>query len=112
MGEAQGYNFQNKLDLLEAELASFTAYNERTELAAENLYASSIRAASSGNLSHEEGLACEYCAYHFQRMNDHEASLQMFERAKAAFQRWGSQVKVDNMQAYILVAREKVAEKD
>ena len=75
-------------------------------------YASSIRAASSGNLSHEEGLACEYCAYHFQRMNDHKASLQMFERAKAAFQRWGSQVKVDNMQAYILVAREKVAEKD
>jgi hypothetical protein len=91
MKEGSPWNYANKLHLLEAE--SYSS-NGHSSLAIKS-YNAAIEASKLSRFVHEQGLSCELAALHFKRMKDLNTSLTYFKEAKACYEQWGAQVKVD-----------------
>jgi hypothetical protein len=91
MKEESPWNYANKLHLLEAE--SYSA-NGHSCLAIKS-YNAAIETSRSSRFVHEQGLSCELAGLHFKRMKDLNTSLTYFKEAKACYEQWGAQVKVD-----------------
>ena len=87
------WNYANKLHLLEAESFSSNGHNT---LAIKS-YKAAIEASKSSRFIHEQGLACELAAIHCKKVKDLVTSLTYFREAKACYEQWGSQPKVDAM---------------
>ena len=75
------------------ELASFRDKNPQAEAA----YNASIVAAQSSKFVNEEGLAAELAGNHFERLNEKERALAMFQQAERCYEAWGSQRKACQM---------------
>ncbi len=90
-------NFQNKIELLEAELQSRDGEHDKAKAS----YAAAIASARSSKLTHEEGLACEKAASYYKKIGELPDALQYFMKAKECYKKWGSQVKADEMERYI-----------
>ena len=90
-------DFQNKVELLEAEL--FNRDGERDKAKAS--YAASIASARSSELTHEEGLACEKAACHHKNIGETSEALEYFVKAQECYKKWGSRVKVNDIERQI-----------
>jgi tetratricopeptide (TPR) repeat protein len=86
-------NFRNKLSLLEAEMASTMGHSAK----AIALFNSSITAARKEGFAHEEALACERLALYHASIGNVLFAAPSFERARDAYQRWGSERLVRRM---------------
>jgi hypothetical protein len=120
--ECSKWNFQNKFNLLLAEKLSIAKDNKK----AEAKYAAAIETAHSSNFIHEEGkhsyflphldnnsmityvillpiviwhqgLACELCGLHYERLGNDTKALELFRQAEDCYQVWGSIVKTRQM---------------
>ena len=92
------WNFTNKLCLLQAEQQYLTKHHER----AIGLYKASIESAKRSGFNHEQGLACEKAGFYFKNKNgDSEEALKYFKQARACYEEWGSNVKLDLIQKEI-----------
>ena len=89
--EESKWNYANKLHLLEAESYSASGHNS----VAIKSYKAAIDASKSSKFVHEQGLACELTALHFKKMKDLNTALTYFNEAKACYEQWGSQPKID-----------------
>jgi len=89
--ELSGWNFRNKVFLLEAEMLSFENRNDE----ARSSYAAAISSSRSSRLVHEQGLACELAGLHYKKIGAASAAMELLERAKDCYEQWGSQMKVD-----------------
>mmetsp|Transcript_21256 Transcript_21256/g.27259 ORF Transcript_21256/g.27259 Transcript_21256/m.27259 type:complete len:136 (-) Transcript_21256:219-626(-) len=97
------WNYQNKIHLLQAQF--FSANGERDNAKAS--FEAAITAARKSKFPHEEGLACEYSALHCIKNGENKDGLELLEKAKDCYKKWGSQVKVDAITKRI----EKIAAK-
>jgi len=88
-----GWNFCNKVHLLEAE--SFSCHGHEEEAKAS--YAAAIISARCSRFVHEQALACELAGFHFKRIGDHRSAWGYFSQAKECYSNWGSQMKVDSI---------------
>ncbi|KAL3793699.1 hypothetical protein ACHAWO_000509 [Cyclotella atomus] len=88
------WNFRNKALLLIAEKYSLTLENSH----AEPTYADAISAARASKFPHEEGLACELAAMHYERLNKVQQAATLYHQAEDCYRSWGSQMKVQKMQ--------------
>lgn len=87
-------NFQNKIDLIEAEMARIKG----DILNAEVYYESAIRSAHEAGFLHEEALSFERAAlFYSARRMDEIATLYMV-RACACYEKWGAFAKVEHLQ--------------
>lgn len=84
------WNFANKVYLLEAEFYSSEWKTDEAEVA----YNASIASARSSKFIHEQGLACELLGFHYKRSKKYDMARELFDRAKACYTEWGSQVKI------------------
>lgn len=87
-------NFQNKLELLEAEKCG--VHNQHYE--AMTFYEAAILSARKNKFVHEQGLSCEKAALYCKIMNDNEKAAAYFNQARECYEKWGSSVKVDFVQ--------------
>lgn len=87
-----GFNFRNKLELLEAEQYVLAVHKRSV---ASRAYDTAITSARNAKLIHEQGLACEKAGFYYKRMKDSEKSLKYFNQARECYEEWGSTVKVD-----------------
>lgn len=87
-------NFQNKLELLEAEKCGI--HNQHYE--AMTSYEAAILSAKNNKFIHEQGLACEKAALYCKSLNDNERASAYFYQARECYERWGSTVKVEFVQ--------------
>ncbi len=97
------WNYANKLHLLEAESFSSNGHNA---LAIKS-YKAAIEASKSSRFIHEQGLACELAAIHCKKVKDFDTSLTYFQEAKACYEQWGSQPKVDAMIQHIAIIQQQ-----
>jgi hypothetical protein len=96
--ELSEWNFQNKVELLQAEL-----YHREDELdKSKEAYYVAIASAKKSKFIHEEGLACEKAAGHFKKIGDASEALKLFSQARDCYVNWGSQVKVNDIDKQIL----------
>jgi hypothetical protein len=86
-------NCQNKVLLIEAELA---AYNGNMELALAK-FARSIDKAGEEGFLHEQALACERAGSALRRSSDYAGALPFLCRAQSLYQEWGAHAKVVQM---------------
>ena len=96
MKKASGFsewNFANKKALLEAELLSIKCQDAKSE----EKYDYAIKRAQTSKFIHEEGLACEFAAKHYERTNDHEMAKSLFGQAEKCYRKWGSAKKAKLM---------------
>lgn len=94
-GERSSWNYNNKILLLEAEIYSATRKNKKK---AKKLFDASIKAAKSSKFVHEEGLACEFAAYHCLKHDDNnEDASKLLKQALDCYTKWGSQVKMNSV---------------
>ncbi len=92
--EAEGlstWNYRNKAFLVQAEIYSHEGKVDEAEAA----YGAAITAARASNFIHEQGLACEYAAFHCKRNNKLDHAVNFFHQAKLCYVEWGSSMKVD-----------------
>eukprot|EP00985_Skeletonema_marinoi_P014091 scaffold7076_cov153-Skeletonema_marinoi.AAC.4 len=90
--EESPWNYGNKLNLLEAESYSFNGGRDEMAIIS---YTAAIAASKSSKFVHEQGLSCELAALHFKRRKELNTAVVYFKQAKACYEEWGSQVKVD-----------------
>ncbi len=90
-------NFQNKIDLLEAELHNRDGEHGKAKAS----YAAAIASARSSKFIHEEGLAYEKAALHNKKIGELADALDYFMKAKECYKKWGSQVKADEIERRI-----------
>jgi hypothetical protein len=88
------WNFNNKLQLLEAEQLSLTHHHRQTIV----LYDASIASAKRSGFIHEQGLACEKAGFYYKRTKNNEKALEYFNQARECYEGWGSNVKVGFIQ--------------
>ena len=88
--ELSRWNYRSKAILLQAELHSHEGKVDEAEAA----YGAAITAARASNFVHEQGLACEYAAFHCKRNNKFDKAVDFFQEAKMCYNEWGSSVKV------------------
>jgi hypothetical protein len=91
------WNFRNKAALLTAEKLSLRSQNTDAEVA----FGNAIEAAQQSRFVHEEGLACELAAMHYERLKKTSKAVTFFQQAEKCYAKWGSQLKVDKMQGKI-----------
>ncbi len=97
--EQSKYNFQNKVELLEAELYSRDGEHDKAKAS----YTAAIASAKSSKFIHEEGLACEKAAFHHKKTGETSEALKYFMQARECYKKWGSQVKVDDVDGQIVL---------
>jgi len=85
------WNFENKVFLLRAELASISGKNDE----AVEMYEKAIEGAKRSKFIHEEGLACELAGFHHSRSGDKVNAMRNFYHARMCYGEWGSQMKVE-----------------
>ena len=83
------FTFQNKVYLLEAELAAQQSKHKRARVA----YNDAISTARSSGFIHEQGLACEMAGLHYKRIGDLKRSMTFLCQAQECYFRWGSKLK-------------------
>jgi len=88
-----GWNFENKVHLLEAE--SFSLQNENSK--AQASYLAAINSARASGFVHEQGLACELAGHHCKNVGDGSSAWNYFNQAKQCYTDWGSQLKVEKV---------------
>ncbi|KAL3809613.1 hypothetical protein ACHAXA_011792 [Cyclostephanos tholiformis] len=86
-------NFQNKVELLEAE--EFSDDGKHDEAMAS--YVAAINSAQSNGFIHEQGLACELAGYHCKNVGDRDAAWSFFNQAKRYYTEWGSELKINSV---------------
>ncbi len=91
-------NFQNKVYLVEAELAANAG---RTDEALRK-FQQSIDIASQEQLIHEQGLAFEGAGYALQHCGRFNEARDYFQQASTCYSSWGAQLKVDQLRDLIL----------
>ncbi|KAL3822373.1 hypothetical protein ACHAXA_010851 [Cyclostephanos tholiformis] len=91
--ELSSWNFQNKVELLEAEEFSHDG-NHNKAMAS---YLAAINSAQSSSFIHEQGLACELAGYHCKNVGDRDAAWSFFDQAKRCYTEWGSELKIDSV---------------
>jgi tetratricopeptide (TPR) repeat protein len=97
--EQSKYNFQNKVELLEAELYNRNGEHDKAKAS----YAAAIASARSSKFIHEEGLACEKAAFHHKNVGEISDALKYFMQARECYKKWGSKVKVDDVDGQIVL---------
>lgn len=90
-------NFQNKIELLEAELHNRDGEHDKAKAS----YAAAIASARSSKFTHEEGLACEKAALYNKKIGELSDALKYFSKAQECYKKWGSQVKADEIEKQI-----------
>lgn len=96
--ELSKWNFQNKVELLQAEI-----YHREDKLdKSKEAYYAAIASAKKSKFIHEEGLACEKAACHFKKIGDTSEALKLFSQARDCYANWGSEVKVNDIDKQIL----------
>lgn len=90
-------NFQNKIELLEAELHHRDGEHDKAKAS----YDAAIASARSSKFTHEEGLACEKAALHYKKIGELSNALKYFMKAQECYEKWGSQVKADEIERHI-----------
>ena len=95
--EVCAWNFENKFQLLEAELHSLNGDNS---FATKTFFAS-ILSARNHKIIHEEGLACERLAAHLIRLGNHSEGLEYLMNAKQCYEQWGAQMVVKRIEREI-----------
>jgi hypothetical protein len=91
--ECSQWNFKCKASILKAELNSLKGSKEEAELE----YDVAISSSHSSKFVHEEGLACELAAFHYKHHGNNDKALKLFCQAMKCYEKWGSQMKVDQM---------------
>ncbi len=89
--ELSKWNYRNKKFLVQAEMHSYEGKIDEAEAA----YGAAIMAARASKFVHEQGLACEYAAFHCRRNDKLEHAMNFFHQAKQCYDEWGSPIKVD-----------------
>eukprot|EP00956_Cyclotella_meneghiniana_P022152 scaffold41388_cov125-Cyclotella_meneghiniana.AAC.5 len=64
---------------------------------AEQKYNIAIECARSSKFIHEEALACELAAKHYERNCDPDMAISLFRQAKKCYREWGSKKKVQHV---------------
>lgn len=96
---SSGWNFMNKLKLLEAEYA-FLKEDDKNAMAD---YNASIKAARDHKFLHEEGLAQEKAATYLLHKSRHDQSLGYFINAKKCYESWGAYALVERVDKAIAI---------
>lgn len=86
-------NYENKKQLLEAEIYSCKR-NESHNKYVRKVYDASILSAKSSNFIHEQGLACELAGKHFLRAGKRDLARKYLEDAQKCYTEWGCTPKV------------------
>jgi len=89
-----GWNFSNKLYLLEAE--KYFVEDEKERAVA--CFNASIKAAREHRFVHEEGLAEEKYATYLLSKSKYEEAMRAFMNAKRCYERWGAHILVMRME--------------
>ncbi len=89
--ELSKWNYRNKKFLVQAEMHSYEGKIDEAEAS----YGAAIMAARASKFVHEQGLACEYAAFHCKRNDKLEHAMNFFHQAKQCYDEWGSPMKVD-----------------
>ncbi len=89
--ELSAWNYKNKAFLVQAEIHSHEGKVDEAEAA----YGAAITAARASNFIHEQGLACEYAAFHCKRNDKLDHAVNFFHQAKLCYNEWGSSMKMD-----------------
>jgi len=89
-----GWNFSNKLYLLEAE--KYFVEDEKERAVA--CFNASIKAAREHRFVHEEGLAEEKYATYLLSKSNYEEAMRAFMNAKRCYERWGAHILVMRME--------------
>ena len=87
-------NFTNKLELLLAE-----KYGILHKAEALSSYNAAIESARKNKFIHEQGLACEKAGFYCKSMKDDEKASAYFKQARECYEKWGSSMKVEFVQA-------------
>ncbi|MES9879011.1 MAG: AAA family ATPase [Candidatus Sedimenticola sp. 1PA] len=88
-------NFQNKADLIDAELARLAGKHHK----AMDLYHSAIAGAHKQRFVQEEALACEMAGNYFLNDGKKEVAALYLTQARQAYSTWGAVAKVEELQA-------------
>jgi len=86
-------NYQNKLSLLEAEMAAFTGQDYK----AKYFYNMAVESSNVSNFTHEEALACERFGIFCIDSRNQEIGIHYLTRAVRCFSYWGAKTKVDHL---------------
>lgn len=86
-------NYQNKVLLVEAELAASLGNADDALIK----YQQAIQCATNHNFIHEQGLACERRACLLRDLGRPDEARACFRQASACYASWGAQVKVDQL---------------
>lgn len=89
--ELSAWNYKNKAFLVQAEIHSHEGKVDEAEAA----YGAAITTARASNFIHEQGLACEYAAFHCKRNDKLDHAVNFFHQAKLCYNAWGSSMKMD-----------------
>eukprot|EP00804_Cyclotella_cryptica_P023452 CCRYP_012112-RA/>CCRYP_012112-RA protein AED:0.05 eAED:0.05 QI:1315/1/1/1/0.75/0.55/9/220/927 len=92
------WNFENKFQLLSAELHLVQGHHD----AAEEKYKSSITSARNHRFLHEEGLAMELLGLFYHQVGKIEDSKKMLKNARACYERWGATAIVIRLDSYLI----------
>ena len=91
--EDSHHNFDNKVLLLEAEIASNDGRSEDAKAS----YEKAISASRSSGFTHEHALSCELAGFHHKMIGDHRNAWGYFSQAKELYAEWGCQTKVESV---------------
>jgi hypothetical protein len=97
-------NFKNKVELLEAEFHRTEVAlrgNEEERMHAKKMYAKSVCSAEAAKFDHEKALALELAAQFYEENGEAANALRNFREAKLHYAKWGSTVRVSQMEVAI-----------
>lgn len=97
MSSKSSWNYSNKSHLLTAHLESAMGRNEEARAS----FVAAINSAKASKFIHEQGLACELAARHNLKCSDYIGAMDLLEQARACYEKWGSQMKVDCITRHI-----------
>lgn len=86
LSRRNGWNFENKYLLLEAEMLRCSGYHSQ----ASQLYEDAIRSANEHRFVHEEAIASELAGMHLHEVGLDEKSLSFFLHSVECYKKWGA----------------------
>jgi ATP-dependent RNA helicase DDX31/DBP7 len=95
--EGSSWNFEHKLDLLEAE----EQYSRGNLDLAKELYKNALAKAQTHRFLNDEALACELAAKFYYEIRDMLSSLQHYRLAHEKYCQWGAAAKATQLFSYI-----------
>jgi len=98
--EYSPWNFENKLDLLQAELHYLNNHHNMAELS----YQASIVSARKHRFYHEEALACELYGIYLVENKMIAKGLEQLQNAREKYVKWGAMKKADDVKDFMDLA--------